>query len=71
LAFSSGYQTGVGEADPVVANSPWFAISTTQPNARELYALLLTARTSGAALDRVVTSGQIVCGHAQVTLIDY
>ena len=62
--------SGVDEADPVVPNSPWFAILTTQANAKEMYAVMLTVRTTGATLERVVTNGQTVCGHAQVSTID-
>jgi len=63
--------TGVAEADPVVANSPWFAIAKTHPNAKELYALLLSVRSSGSTLERVVTTGAVVCGHAEVSTIDF
>jgi hypothetical protein len=64
---------GVGQADPAVPNSPWFAISKTSPSgssAKELYAILLAARLQGTTLNRVLTSGNIVCGHAQVWTID-
>jgi hypothetical protein len=61
---------GVSEADPVVPNSPWFAIPTSHAHAKELYTMLLTARASGMALDRVKTTGNVVCGHAEVSLID-
>jgi hypothetical protein len=64
---------GVSQADPVVPNSPWFAISKTSPSSsssKELYAILLAARLQGTTLNRVLTSGNIVCGHAQVWTID-
>jgi len=61
----------VGEADPVAPNSPWFAISTTQANAKEMYALLVIARTNGTSINRVLTNGQTACGHAQVLTIDF
>jgi hypothetical protein len=62
--------TGVTEADPAVPASPWFAISTTQANAKEMFAVLLTVRASGGTLARVLTNGQVVCGQAQVLTID-
>jgi hypothetical protein len=62
--------TGVTQADPVVANSPWFAIQTSKANAREMYAILLSARLQGTTVSRVLTSGSTVCGHAEVGTID-
>lgn len=62
--------TGVTQADPVAPNRAWFAIRIDQPNSKELYALLLTARTTGVALTRVVTSGQIACGEAEAVTVD-
>jgi hypothetical protein len=63
--------TGVGESDPVTPNSPWFAILVTQSNAKEMLTLLIAARTAGMPLQRVMTNGQTVCGHAQVSTIDF
>ncbi len=62
---------GVTEADPVVPNSPWFAIDMEQTNGRALYAVLLSARTTGSPLARVLTNGQVVCGQSQVLTIDF
>lgn len=62
---------GVAQADPAVPNSPWFAVSTSQANAKEMYALLLSVRASGGTLSRVLTSGAVVCGEAQVVTIDF
>ena len=62
--------TGVTQANPVVPNVSWFAIEKTQGNAKEMYALLLSARLSGTTLTRVQTSGDIVCGQAKVLTID-
>ena len=61
----------VTESDPVTPNSPWFAILRTQTNAKEMYAMLITARTTGTPLQRVITNGTTVCGHAQVHTIDF
>ena len=61
----------VTESDPVTPNSPWFAILRTQANAKEMYTMLITARTTGTPLQRVITNGTIVCGHAQVSTIDF
>ena len=63
--------TGVTESDPVTPNSPWFAILRTQANGKEMYATLMTAKTTGTNLARVITNGATVCGHAQVSQIDF
>jgi hypothetical protein len=63
--------TDVTESDPVTPNSPWFAILRTQANAKEMYTMLITARTTGTPLQRVITNGTTVCGHAQVSTIDF
>jgi hypothetical protein len=62
---------GVYEADPSVPNSPWFAIHKTQANAKEMYALLLSLRSTGGMLSRVATTSDVVCGHAQVATLDF
>lgn len=65
---------GVAQADAAVSSvGPWFAISTSHPNAKELYALLLSVRASGGILNRVLTSGNAVCsgGGAEVLIIDF
>jgi hypothetical protein len=61
----------VAESDAVTPNSPWFAILRTQANAKEMYTMLITARTTGTPLQRVITNGTTVCGHAQVSTIDF
>jgi hypothetical protein len=33
--------------------------------------LLIAARTTGMPLQRVITNGTTVCGHAQVSTIDF
>ena len=62
---------GVSQSDPVTPNSPWFAIHKDQAQAKDMVALLITARVTGMNLQRVVTNGSVVCGHAQVQLIDF
>ena len=47
---------GVTEADPIRPNSPWFVVPADHPGFKEIYAALLTARTSGA-LVTVYTTG--------------
>ena len=61
----------VAASDPVTPGSPWFAILRTQANAKEMYTMLITARTTGTPLQRVITNGTTVCGHAQVHTIDF
>lgn len=61
---------GVGEADPVVANSPYFAVSQTHVGYKEIISILLVARTTGKVLT-VVTTGGVACGHAAVSRINY
>lgn len=63
--------SGVSEANPAVPNSPWFAIDNTQPNAKELYAMLLSARLTDRAIPRVLTNGVTACGYARVTTIEF
>jgi hypothetical protein len=43
---------GVSEADPVVPKGPFFAISTTAPNAKEMAAALLVTRATDAPPDK-------------------
>ena len=62
---------GVAQSDPVTPNSPWFAIHREQAQAKEMLAILMTARTSGMILQRVMTNGAVACGHAQVHVIDF
>jgi hypothetical protein len=60
--------TGVGDADPEVVHSPYFALAKAHASYAELNALLLTARATGRPLT-VITSGSLACGHASVALI--
>ena len=63
--------SGVTQADPVVPNSPWFAIPVTAgSNAKELLALVMTARITGTPLSRVVANGNIACGAAELGTVD-
>lgn len=62
--------TGVTEANPVVPSGVWFGIDKNQGNAKEMHALLLSARISGTSLTRVLTSGDVVCGVSKVIAID-
>ena len=63
--------SGVAQADPAVPNSPWFAIPITAGNnAKEMLAVILTARATGTPLNRVVANGNIACGAAEVGTID-
>jgi hypothetical protein len=63
--------SGVNQADPVVPNSPWFAIPIAAGNnAKEMLAVVLTARATGTPLSRVVATGNIACGAAEVGTID-
>jgi hypothetical protein len=63
--------TNVTEANPVVPNGPWFAIDQSQPNAKELFALLLSSRLTDRAIPRVLTNGVTACSVARVTTIDF
>jgi hypothetical protein len=60
--------SGVAQADPVLPGSPYFALAKTHPNYAELYATLLTAKASQHLVD-VSTSGQLACGHADVSRV--
>lgn len=62
--------SGVSQANPVVANGVWFAIDKNAENAKEIYAILLSARLTGTTLTRVVTNGEVACGQAKVLAID-
>lgn len=59
---------GVAEADPIKPGDPLFAISATQPQAKNAYAALLAGKISGATL-LVRTRGNLVCGYAGVATI--
>jgi hypothetical protein len=58
---------GVSEADPATPGVPWFAVPKTHPGYREIVAILLQARATGAPLQHVATTGAVVCGHAEVS----
>jgi hypothetical protein len=60
---------GVAQADPVKPNDPWFAMSRSHSGATATFALLLAARVSGLPLSLVATTGQLVCGYAQVASV--
>jgi hypothetical protein len=62
--------TGVTEANPAVPSGVWFGIDKNQGNAKEMYALLLSARLSGTSLARVLTNGDVVCGVAKAFTLD-
>jgi hypothetical protein len=49
---------GIPQADPIVPNNPWFALSRTQIGYTEMYAALLAAKLSGSTLN-VVTTGAV------------
>jgi hypothetical protein len=49
---------GIPQADPIVPNNPWFALSPTQIGYSEMYAALLAAKLSGSTLN-VVTTGAV------------
>ena len=59
---------GVSQADPIKANDPTFAISRTQPGAKDAYALLMMAKVTGVA-PLVRTRGNLICGYAGVAEI--
>jgi hypothetical protein len=56
---------GVTQADPIKPNESLFAISRTQPGAKEAFATLLTAKITRTA-PWVRTRGNLVCGYAGV-----
>jgi hypothetical protein len=58
---------GISNADPALGTgSPWFAMERdTAGRVRDAYAMLLTAKATGAAV-RVRTTGGSICGYAQV-----
>lgn len=53
--------TGVSQADPISAGSPWFAVPSTQTGFNQVYATLLAAKVSGGTL-LVSTSGALAGG---------
>lgn len=52
---------GVPQADPLVPNNPWFALSRSQTGYSEIYSIILAAKLSGALLN-VVTTGAAAGG---------
>ena len=52
---------GVAVADPVVPNSPWFGIPLAQTGFSQAYALMLSAKTTGATVI-VSTTGALAGG---------
>jgi len=57
---------GVPEAVAGVPGSPWFVLPKTHVMFKETFALLLTAKTTGRAVNVVTTGGVNACGHAEV-----
>lgn len=62
--------TGVAEADPVVADNPWFTIPQNHIGYKEITSVLLAARTAGKTVT-VATTGTTACGHAAVHHVEY
>jgi hypothetical protein len=59
--------TGVSQTDPAIPANSWFAIPRDQYGAKDAYAMLLTARATGARV-RVTTTGGTICGgYAQIS----
>lgn len=54
---------GVDQANPVKTNDPWFAFPRSQYGAKDAYAMLLSAKLTGATVT-VHTTGQTACGYA-------
>lgn len=62
---------GVAEADDILPNNPWFAVPFSKVSSDNIFALLLTAKTSGLPIT-VMTSGANVCdGHAEVSNVQW
>ena len=59
--------TGVTQADPVTPGVSWFAVPKTHAGYKEIVAILLQARATGAPLQHVATTGAVACGHAEVS----
>jgi hypothetical protein len=59
--------SGVSEADPAAPNV-WFAVPKTHAGFKEIVAMLLAARMSGALVS-VSTTGAVACGHAAVSAV--
>jgi hypothetical protein len=60
--------TGVTQADPVVPNNGWFAISASAAGAQSAFATLLAAKLSGTAV-HVLTDGTTSCGFATASWV--
>jgi hypothetical protein len=63
---------GVPQADPLVPNSPWFALSRSQIGYNEVYSILLAAKLSGSSLNVVTTgapAGGACGGYAQIAWV--
>src|SRR5689334_10571203 len=60
--------SGVTEADPVVPGNPWFAVPKTHLGYKEIFVVLLTARSNGRTIT-VQTDGTTACGHAAVLFV--
>jgi hypothetical protein len=64
--------TGIAQADPIVPNSPWFALARTQTGFNEIYAMLLATKMSGATIAILTTgtnAGGVCNGYAGVAQV--
>ncbi len=61
---------GVGQADSVRADDPWFAISTTSKAHDTAVSVLLLAKAAEKPL-RVSTTGSLVCGHTGIYYVRF
>jgi hypothetical protein len=52
---------GVGEADPLTPNNPWFAMPRSHPGFREIYAMILMTKATGMEVV-VRTTGSLAGG---------
>lgn len=60
--------TGVAEADPTVPDSPYFALSKTNPKYGEMNAVMLSAK-AGSRRANVKTNDTSACGQAEVIFV--
>jgi hypothetical protein len=60
----------VAEADSVTPDIPWFAVSKEHIAYDEIFSILLSARMTDAELT-VYTTGETVCGHAEVITVRF
>lgn len=55
----------VATADPVAPGNPWFSLPRSHPAFAELFAILMTARAGNMQV-KVITTGNLSCGHPEV-----